>query len=153
MCGWFAGTFRRDFCRTLHMFGTSHCCNSSSSCISETRESTLALASAERRTFRIERGCLHPSLCLGRSVSCRDLANTPNHCEHIAANTRRRGRKLSNECGWLPTRRRQRKLSLHASDEPWTYTTTTAKFRISTNTFFHIARSFCPKSTTSQVRE
>ena len=55
MCGWFAGTFRRDFRRTLLMVGTHHCCNSSSSCISETRERMPASAGAERRTFLIER--------------------------------------------------------------------------------------------------
>ena len=37
------------------MFGTHHCCNSSSSCISETRERTPASAGAERQTLYIER--------------------------------------------------------------------------------------------------
>ena len=37
------------------MFGTSHCCNSSSSCLSDTREPTPALVGAERRTFIFER--------------------------------------------------------------------------------------------------
>ena len=37
------------------MFGTHHCCNSSSSCIFETRERTPASAGAERRPFLIER--------------------------------------------------------------------------------------------------
>ena len=36
------------------MFGTSHCCNSSSSCISETRERKPASAGAERQLLRIE---------------------------------------------------------------------------------------------------
>ena len=36
------------------MFGTSHCCNSSSSCTSETRERTPASAGAERQPLRIE---------------------------------------------------------------------------------------------------
>ena len=54
MCGWFAGTFCRDFCRTLLIFGTHHCCNSSSSCISETCEHTLASAGAERQLLRIK---------------------------------------------------------------------------------------------------
>ena len=36
------------------MFGTHHCCNSSSSCISETRERPPASAGGERRNFDIE---------------------------------------------------------------------------------------------------
>ena len=63
--------------------------------------------------------CPHPSLCLGRIVSCRELVDTPNHCERTAASMRRRDRDISSECGWLPTRRRQRKLSLHASTLTW----------------------------------
>ena len=54
MCVWFAGTFRRDFCRTLHMFGTHHCCYSSSLCLSEMCELVPASAGAERRTVNIE---------------------------------------------------------------------------------------------------
>ena len=63
MCGWFAGTIRRDFCRTLYMFGTSHCCDSSS-CYSDTFEFEPASAGAERRTLLSER-----AVCALRSSS------------------------------------------------------------------------------------
>ena len=120
MCGWFAGTFRRDFCRTLHMFGMHHCCYSSSSCLSETCELAPALAGAERRTFLIDCAICALRSASRRSVSCcDDLEDTPNHCERTAANTRRRDRKLAAIRGWLPTRQRQQKLSLHASIKPW----------------------------------
>ena len=64
MCGWFAGTLCRDFRRTLLIFGTHHCCNSSSSCIFETREHTPASAGAERRNFDTKR-----AVCTLRSAS------------------------------------------------------------------------------------
>ena len=89
MCGWFAGTFRRDLCRTLYMFGTHHCCYSSSSCLSDTCELAPASASAERRTFIIK--CAVHALRSASDVACSivTLKDAPNQCECNAANTRR----------------------------------------------------------------
>ena len=96
MCGWFAGTFRWDFCRTLYMFGTYHCCDSSS-CYSDTCELAPASAGAERRTCLFER-----AVCALRSASnvlrtAASFTHTPNECELEAANTRSCDRTFSAE--------------------------------------------------------
>ena len=87
MCGWFAGTFRRDFCRILFMFGTSHCCDSSS-CYSDTFEFEPASAGSERRTLLSERAVC--ALHSASNVQCTaaSLTHTPNTYELEAANTR-----------------------------------------------------------------
>ena len=93
MCGWFTGTFRRDFCQTLYMFGTSHCCDSSS-CLSNMCEHTPALVGAERRTWLFERAvrALRSTSNLMHAVV--SLKHTPNECKRVAAITRRRDRTL-----------------------------------------------------------
>ena len=87
MCGWFAGTIRRDFCRTLYMFGTSHCCDSSS-CYSDTFEFEPASAGAERQTLLSEHAvcALHSASNVQRTAA--SLTHTPNTYELEAANTR-----------------------------------------------------------------
>ena len=96
MCGWFAGTFRRDFCRTLFMFGTSHCCDSSS-CYSDTFESEPASAGAERQTLLSERAVCTPSLCFEHTTYCRELKHTPNAYKLEASNTRSSDRTCAAE--------------------------------------------------------
>ena len=89
MCGWFAGTFCRDFCRTLHMFGTHHCCNSSSSCLSETCELAPASAGAERRTFVIEcavRALRSASDIARAAVALEDTPTTVSLTPHLRGN-------------------------------------------------------------------
>ena len=87
MCGWFAGTIRRDFRRTLYMLGTSHCCDSSS-CYSDTFEFEPASAGAERRTLLSERAvcALHSASNVQRTAA--SLTHNPNTYELEAANTR-----------------------------------------------------------------
>ena len=73
------------------MFGTSHCCYSSS-CFSDTRELAPASAGAERRTCIFE--CVVRALCSASDVTRADapLEDTPNQCERDAAYTRRSDR-------------------------------------------------------------
>ena len=118
MCGWFAGTFRRDFCRTLFMFGTSHCCDSSS-CYSDTFEFEPASAGAERQTLLSERVVCAPSLCFEHTTYCRELTHTPNAYKLEASNTRSSDRTCARGDAWLPTSRIEREKSLHASALPW----------------------------------
>ena len=96
MCGWFAGTICRDFCRTLYMFGTSHCCDSSS-CYSDTCELEPASAGAERQTRLSER-----AVCALRSASnvlriAARVKHTSNEYRRQAANTRIRDRTFDAE--------------------------------------------------------
>ena len=96
MCGWFAGTFRRDFYRTLYMFGTYHCCDSSS-CYSDTCELEPALAGAERQTLLSERavGALRSASNVRRTAA--RLKHTPNEYWREDANTRSCDRTFSTE--------------------------------------------------------
>ena len=73
------------------MFGTSHCCYSSS-CFSDTREPTPASAGAERQTRVFE--CAVRALCSASDVAraAATLKDTPNQCELMTANTRRSDR-------------------------------------------------------------
>ena len=50
------------------MFGMHHCCYSSASCLSETRELALASVGAERRTLNID--CAVYALCSASDVAC-----------------------------------------------------------------------------------
>ena len=63
------------------MFGTSHCCNSSSSCISETRERTPASAGAERQNFVTECAIRILRSAANGVRSAAALEDTPNHYE------------------------------------------------------------------------
>ena len=74
------------------MFGTSHCCYSSSSCFSDTSELVLTLAGAERQTHIFE--CAVHALCSASDVTRTDAPaeDTPNQCERDTAYTRRSDR-------------------------------------------------------------
>ena len=104
---------------TMHMFGTHHCCYSSSSCLSETCELAPASAGSERRTFIFE--CAVCALRSTSDVACPTATwrIVPTIVSVLLQSTRRRDRKFSSIRGWLPIRRQQRKLSLHASIKPW----------------------------------
>ena len=71
------------------MFGTSHCCDSSS-CLSDTCEPTPALASAERQTqlFECAIRAVHSATNVIRATTV--TKHTPNDCERDATNTKRR---------------------------------------------------------------
>ena len=67
----------RDFCQTLYMFGTYHCCDSSS-CYSDTCELAPASAGAKRQTCLSERAvCALRSASNVRRTAAR-LKHTPN---------------------------------------------------------------------------
>ena len=108
MCRWFAGTFCRDFCRMLYMFGTSHCCDSSS-CYSDTCELMPASAGAERQTRLFKRAVC--ALCSASNVirPAASLKHTPNECEREATNTRSCDRTFAVEDKTLGCRQGERK--------------------------------------------
>ena len=76
------------------MFGTSHCCDSSS-CYSDMCEPVPASAGAKRQT-RLFKRVVH-ALHSASNVICptTSLKHTPNECKRAAANMRRRDRMLS----------------------------------------------------------
>ena len=82
--------------RTLFMFGTSHCCDSSS-CYSNTFEFEPASAGAERQTLLSERVVCAPSLCFEHTMYCRELTHTPNAYKLEASNTRSSDRTCAAE--------------------------------------------------------
>ena len=123
MCGWFAKTFRRDFCQTLYMFGTHHCCYSSSLCLSENHELAPASAGAERRTLNIE--CVVRALRPTSDVACPAVTwrILPTIARALPQIWGRRNRKFSSIRGWLPTRRRQRNSESTRFHQALEYTT------------------------------
>ena len=78
------------------MFGTSHCCDSSS-CYSDTFEFEPASAGAERQTLLSERVVCAPSLCFEHTTYCRELKHTPNAYKLEASNTRSSDRTCAAE--------------------------------------------------------
>ena len=87
MCGWFAGIICRDFCRTLYMFGTCHCCDSSS-CYSDTFEFEPASAGAERQTLLSERAVCALRFASNVQRTAARVKHSLNESQRKAAYTR-----------------------------------------------------------------